>query len=89
MKTCARKSAAQISATSNKFCNLKTPKVGKNLHFIFDIVDTLKKTFLLHHGHKNKTQIKLISSKSNKNKTKKGKYYWVASRKVLSLSPYS
>jgi hypothetical protein len=27
----------------NKFCNLKTPKVGKTWHFIFDTVDTLKK----------------------------------------------
>jgi hypothetical protein len=26
---CAPKSAAQISATPNKYCNLKTPKVGK------------------------------------------------------------
>jgi hypothetical protein len=37
------KSAAQISATLNKFCNLKTPKVGKTWYFIFDTVDTLKK----------------------------------------------
>jgi hypothetical protein len=59
--------------------------MGKTWHFIFATVDTLKKTFLLQKGHKNKTQIKLLSSMSNENKTKKSKYYRVASRKALSL----
>jgi hypothetical protein len=43
MKNPATKRAVQISTTPNKFCNLKTPKVGKTWHFIFAIVDTLKK----------------------------------------------
>jgi hypothetical protein len=47
MKNWATKSAAQISATPNKFCNLKTPQVGKTWHFIFAKVDTLKQTFFL------------------------------------------
>jgi hypothetical protein len=59
--------------------------MGKTWHFIFATVDTLKQTFLLQQGHKNKTQIKLLSSKSNENKTEKSKYYRVASRKALSL----
>jgi hypothetical protein len=59
--------------------------MGKTWHFIFVTVDTLKQTFLLQQGNKKKTQIKLLSSKSNENKTKKSKYYWVASRKALSL----
>jgi hypothetical protein len=57
--------------------------VGKTWHFIFATMDTLKQTFLLQQGHKNNTQIKLLSHKSNKNK--KSKYYRVASRKELSL----
>jgi hypothetical protein len=52
---------------------------------MFATVDTLKQTLLVHQLHKNKTQIKLLLSKSNENKTEKSKYYWVASRKVLSL----
>jgi hypothetical protein len=59
--------------------------MAKTWHFIFYTVDTLKQTLLLQQGHKNKTQIKLLSSKSNENKTEKGKYYRVASRKALSL----
>jgi hypothetical protein len=59
--------------------------VGKTWHFIFATMDTLKQTFLLQQGHKNNTQIKLLSHKSNKNKNKKSKYYRVASRKALSL----
>jgi hypothetical protein len=55
MKNRATKSTAQISTTLNKFCNLKTSNMGKTWHFIFDIVDTLKKTFMLQKGHKNKT----------------------------------
>jgi hypothetical protein len=58
--------------------------MGKTWHFIFATVDTLKQNFLLQQGHKNKTQIKLVSYKSNEN-TKKSKYYQVASRKALSL----
>jgi hypothetical protein len=41
------KSVAQISATPNKYCNLKTPNMGKSWHFIFATVDTLKQNFLL------------------------------------------
>jgi hypothetical protein len=54
------------------FCNLSTSKMGKTCHF-FTTVDTTKKIFL-QQGHKNKTQIKLLSSKSNENKTGKSKY---------------
>jgi hypothetical protein len=59
--------------------------MGKAWHFIYAIVETLKKTLLLHQGHKKKTQRKLLSHKSNKNKTEKSKYYRVASHKALSL----
>jgi hypothetical protein len=59
--------------------------MGKTWHFIFATVDTLKQNFLLQQGLKQKTQIKLLSFKSNENKTKKSKYYRVASRKALSL----
>jgi hypothetical protein len=52
MKNHATKSAVLISATPNKFCNFKTPKMGKTWHFIYDTVDTLKQTFLLQKGHK-------------------------------------
>jgi hypothetical protein len=45
--------------------------MGKIWHFIFDTVDKLKHTFLLKKGYKNKAQIKLLSSKSNENKTEK------------------
>jgi hypothetical protein len=45
--------------------------MGKFWHFIFATVDTLKQTFLLQQGHKIKTQRKLLSFKSNENKTKK------------------
>jgi hypothetical protein len=44
--------------------------MGKTWHFIFAIVDTLKQIFLLQQGHKNKTN-KLLSYKSNENKTEK------------------
>jgi hypothetical protein len=59
--------------------------MGKTWQFIFATVDTLKKTFLLHQGHKKETKRKLLSFKSNENKTEKSKYYRVASRKALSL----
>jgi hypothetical protein len=45
--------------------------MGKTWHFIFAKVDLLKQTFLIQQGHKNKTQIKLLSIKSNENKTEK------------------
>jgi hypothetical protein len=85
MKNRATKSAAKISTTPDKFCNLKTPKVGKTWHFIFCTVCTLKNTFFLKQGHKKNTQIKLLSSKSNENKTQKSKYYRVFSHIALSL----
>jgi hypothetical protein len=47
MKKRVTKSAAQILGTPNKFCNLKTFKMGKTWHFIFATVDTLKQTFFL------------------------------------------
>jgi hypothetical protein len=59
--------------------------MGKTWHLNFDTIDIVKQTFFLHQGHKKKTQTKLLSSKSNENKTEKSKYYRVASRKVLSL----
>jgi hypothetical protein len=59
--------------------------MGKNSHFIFVAVDRLKQNFLLQQGHKNNTERKFLSFKSNKNKTKKSKYYRVASHKALSL----
>jgi hypothetical protein len=71
MKNRAPKSAAQISPTPNKYCNLKTSKMDKSWHFIFTIVGTLKQTFFLQKGHKKKSQIKLLSHKNNKNKTEK------------------
>jgi hypothetical protein len=43
MKNHAIKSAAQISPTLNKFCNLSTFKMGKTWHFIFYTIDTIKK----------------------------------------------
>jgi hypothetical protein len=50
MKNRAIKSAPQISTTPNKFCNLKTPEVGKTWQFIFATVYTLKQTFLIQEG---------------------------------------
>jgi hypothetical protein len=47
MKNQALKSIVHISATRNKYCNLKTPKMGKTWHFIFTTVEKLKETFLL------------------------------------------
>jgi hypothetical protein len=43
MKNHALKSAAQILASPNKYCNLLTFKMGKSWHFIFFKVDSLKK----------------------------------------------
>jgi hypothetical protein len=60
--------------------------MGKNWGFIFATVDTIKQNFFLQQGHKKKTQIKLLSHKSNENKTEKSKYYLVASRKALFYS---
>jgi hypothetical protein len=55
--------------------------MGKFWQFIFSTVDTLKQNFLLEQGNKKKTQIKLLSFKSNENKAEKSKYYRVASSK--------
>jgi hypothetical protein len=66
------------------FAILKHPRWVK-LGTLFYYIRHTKKTFLLQQGHKNKTQIKLLSSKSNENKMEKSKYYRVASRKTLSL----
>jgi hypothetical protein len=85
MKNRASESAAQISATLINICNLSTSKMGKNWKFIFSTVDTLKKTLFLQKGHKKNAQIKLLSSKSSENKTRKSKYYRVASRKAFSF----
>jgi hypothetical protein len=68
---------------------LKHPRWVKLDTLFFATVYTLKQTFLLHQEHKKKTQNKLLSFKSNENKTKKSKYYRVASCKALSLEPYS
>jgi hypothetical protein len=67
---CSPESAAQILETPNKYCNLKTLKMGKFWHFIFVIVDTLKQTFFYNKDTKRKLQ---------------KKYNQVASRKALSL----
>jgi hypothetical protein len=66
MKNHALKSAAQFSATPNKYCNLKTSKMGKTWHFIFSSVDKLSR---YSKETKKKTQIKLLSHKINKNTT--------------------
>jgi hypothetical protein len=73
MKNLALKRSVQISASSNKYCNLLTSKMGKTWHFIFATVGTLKQNFLLQQGHKMNTHKKLPSHKSNKNKTEKSK----------------
>jgi hypothetical protein len=85
MKNSALKSAAQISASQNKHCNLLASKLDKTWHFIFATVYTLKQTLLLQQGHKKNTQVKLLSQKSNENKTEKSKNCRVAFRKALSL----
>jgi hypothetical protein len=85
MKNCALKSVAQILASPNKYCNLLTTKMGKTWHFSFATVDKLKQTFLLQHGHKSKTQIKLLSHMNNENKTEKANTTGLPSRKALSL----
>jgi hypothetical protein len=59
--------------------------MGKTWNFIYATVDKIKQTFLLQKGHKNKTQNKLLSFKSNKKQNQKSKYYRVTSYKVLSL----
>jgi hypothetical protein len=60
------------NATPINICNLSTSKMSKTWH-------------LIQQGHKKKTQIKLLSSNINENKTEISKYYQVASRKELSL----
>jgi hypothetical protein len=45
--------------------------MGKTWHFIFVTVDTLGQNFFIQQENKNKTQNKLLSFKSNKNKTEK------------------
>jgi hypothetical protein len=71
MKKHALKSSAQISASPNKYCNILTSKMGKTGNLIFATVERLKQNLLLQQVHKNNTQIKLLSHKSNVNKTKK------------------
>jgi hypothetical protein len=56
----------QISATPNKYCNLKTSKMGKTWHFIFATVDTLKQNLL-------PPVNKILSWESKQNKTEKVK----------------
>jgi hypothetical protein len=85
MKNHALKSVVQISASPKKYCNLLTFKMVKLGTLFFATVDIQKQNFLLQQGYKKKTQLKLLSYKSNKNKTEKSKYYWVASHKALSL----
>jgi hypothetical protein len=58
--------------------------MDKICYFIFATVHKLKQTLFLQQGNKKKTQNKLLSFKSNENKTKK-QYYQVASHKALSL----
>jgi hypothetical protein len=47
MKNRALKSAAQISASPNKYCIFLTSNMGKTWYFIFSTVDAQKKTLLL------------------------------------------
>jgi hypothetical protein len=54
MKNRSLKSAVQISETLNKYCNIKTSKMGKLDTLFYDTVDTQKQTLLLQQGHKNK-----------------------------------
>jgi hypothetical protein len=60
-----------MSATPNKYCNLKTSKMGKLGTLFHTTANTLK--LLLQQSHKNKTQNKILSFKSKENKTKKVK----------------
>jgi hypothetical protein len=46
MKNHALKSAAQILATLNKYCNLIISKMGKTWHFYFPYSRQTKKNFL-------------------------------------------
>jgi hypothetical protein len=57
MKNWALKSDAQISATPNKYCNLKSSKMGKTWHFI------------LHYSRYTKTN-SLSTSRPQKENTK-------------------
>jgi hypothetical protein len=56
----------QISETLNKYCNLKTFKMGKTWHFILCYIRHTKTNVLAIA----RTQKKIFSFKSNKNKTK-------------------
>jgi hypothetical protein len=48
MKHRALKSDVQISATRNKYCNLKTSRWVKLGTLFYATLDTLKQTFFLH-----------------------------------------
>jgi hypothetical protein len=71
MKIRALKNVAQILATLNKYCNLKTSKMGKIWHFIFAIVYKLKKLSCYSKYTKIKHKIKYSLSRATKTKTKK------------------
>jgi hypothetical protein len=45
--------------------------MSKTWYFILSTVNTLKQTLVLQQGHKKNTQKKLVSFKSDENKTKK------------------
>jgi hypothetical protein len=64
---------------------LKYPRWVKLGTLFYATVDKIKQAFLIQQGHKNKTQNKLLSFKSNEKQNRKSKYYWVTSCKVLSL----
>jgi hypothetical protein len=49
--------------------------MGKTWYFIWSTVNTLKQTLVLQQGHKKNTQKKLVSFKSNENKTEKVKRF--------------
>jgi hypothetical protein len=62
-----------MSATPNKYCNLKTSKMGKLGTLFHTTANTLKLKLLLQQLHKKKTQKKILSFKRKENKTKKVK----------------
>jgi hypothetical protein len=69
MKNQVLKSVVQISASRNKYCNVKTPKMGKTWHFIFATVDTLKK-ILYSKDTKIKRKINLSQEQRKHNRKK-------------------
>jgi hypothetical protein len=71
MKNWAVKCAVQILETPKSYFNLKNPRWVKLGMLFYDKVDTLKQTLFLQKGHKKRAQNKILSLKSNKNKTKK------------------